>query len=53
MCCIRMDLLKKVGMLIDELLAVRNAKDLAEKGQVHVYRPLTTLIRAKSALLRW
>jgi hypothetical protein len=48
---LRMDLLEKVGRLLDELLKVRDAQRLAEEGQVHVYRALTSLIRVKSAIL--
>ena len=48
---IRMDLLMKVRKLIDELLEVRNAKDLAEEGQVHVYKALGSLIRMQSSII--
>ena len=48
---IRMEMLEKVGKLLDELFQVRNAQELAKEGQVHVYRALTTLIRVKNAIL--
>jgi hypothetical protein len=37
--------------LINELLEVRNAGDLAEEGQMHVYKALTALIRTLTSIL--
>jgi pyruvate formate-lyase activating enzyme-like uncharacterized protein len=47
----RLELLTKVQKLVEELYAVRNAEHLAEEGQVHVYRTLTTLIRVENSIL--
>ena len=48
---VRMELLAKVKKLTDELFAIRNAKQLAEEGQLHVYRALTVLIRVENSIL--
>ena len=48
---IRVDLLKKVRKLFDELYEVRNAAHLAEEGQSHIYRALTTLARVQTSIL--
>jgi hypothetical protein len=48
---IRLELLRKTNQLIDELFKVRDAPDLAQEGQIHVYRALATLIRVANAIL--
>jgi hypothetical protein len=48
---IREALLAKIRKIFDELYEVRNAKKLAQEGQVHVYRALSVFARAQEAIL--